>query len=704
MGFSYKSIDTKSPTMSAYSNNNVSFEVNNTKISPIEVESMDFNIESYDVTSNSNQSPAAISSLVGNDDTSFKSEAATACVVSTSILSGVVKIGEYVSDGTYFLNELPFYFGLKVKDFFMGTDDADKLMDNTLDFIRRDRTSELNQQFYENTEIGRKINEVSTIKYDSEEAMSIRNTSESVAKFGAATALTVASGGTAAPVIVGALYGSGKALETYSNKVDRENGESYNYTEAMFKAAAGGGTGAVEWWGMGQIGNMGLSGLKAIGSSGGKISLNGIKSAASNYLKDSGGLKKLLGENFKNFSFGDYTKSLGKALLRKDNLLPNIATSADHIVNWAFGDETGTEALKNIRNETLFNIAIESFSFFTKNMINYNYESSNKPLYKSAWKDSPIEEFCENVRNLYLKNDGLSILEKRDFVVEEIFSRVNENSVSFNIIDDIINTKSFDLCPDEFKDAFKLLSIEDYINWKADFNSLLDNSWIKSKSSLFENLIPNFDSNDFYKYVDENFKFYTADEWLESGRNLNQIGGHKASDDSINLLLTENVSEMKRTCFHELIHHFSTNNEGLIINTGFYRQYFDFNPDTFESKLVMYNQGLNEAMTDTITNRSLGTNYVGKKWAGYATINNYLDDILELTSKWDDSNKIDFEFLKKCYFSNDIDSLKNKFDNVMGDGFFDDYISKGFDLAEGSSDTSLLNEAVNQISSISGGY
>lgn len=701
MGFSYKSIDTKSPTMSAYSNNNVSFEVNNTKISPIEVESMDFNIESYDVTSNSNQSPAAISSLVGNDDTSFKSEAATACVVSTSILSGVVKIGEYVSDGTYFLNELPFYFGLKVKDFFMGTDDADKLMDNTLDFIRRDRTSELNQQFYENTEIGRKINEASTIKYDSEEAMSIRNTSESVAKFGAATALTVAFGGTAAPVIVGALYGSGKALETYSNKVDRENGESYNYTEAMFKAAAGGGTGAVEWWGMGQIGNMGLSGLKAIGSSGGKISLTGIKSAASNYLKESGGLKKLLGENFKNFSFGDYTKSLGKALLRKDNLLPNLATSTDHIVNWAFGDESGTEALKNIRNETLFNIAVESFGFFVKGSINDDELFAKPNFFDEYTNNLSMDDFCNYLKKTFINNENLSILEKRDYVLETLFSRVGDTDNCFKIIDDIIDSRSFDLCPEKLKKAFESLSLDDYVNWRVEYNSVLDKTWIKNDlPAYFKKFIPNFNEAEFLNYVDNNVKLYNQAEWLDSGRTIHTIGGFKPNENSINIYAIENLSELKRTIFHEFVHRYSQN--GAISGLEFSEIIEDDSIFGFHIG-DQIGTGWNEAITDTITNKYFGTKYVGNRWGGYHKLNQKLETVLDLTNSWGE-NKVSLEFIEGNYFSGTNNPIRSKFDAVMGEGFFNNYICKGLNnLYDNYTDEKLINEAIDLLIDKNGG-
>lgn len=280
---------------------------------------------------------------------------ATNTVAFTSVLSGLLKIGEGIDDGRVFLNNVPILLGAKVYDLATGKNTAKKRFDKTLDFIRRDRVSELNKSFYEDTIIGRFINENSYLKYDSAGAKSIRKAAEVTGKVAAATAATILSGGVAAPVILGAFYGGGKGAEKYAQSVDRENGEKYDYKRASLKFAANAATGAVEWWGYGQIGSTALNGAKALSA----LKASGADLSVSSLISK---IPKLSNMSLKEaMHFGNFKRILKTQLVSKNFMLPSAATTFDHAVNYVLGDETGAEAFKNIRREFLINLGFEIF-------------------------------------------------------------------------------------------------------------------------------------------------------------------------------------------------------------------------------------------------------------------------------------------------------------------------------------------------------
>ena len=230
-----------------------------------------------------------------------KQTLATGAVVYTSAKSGVAKIGELVVDGVALAGG-SIVSGLT----WLGNHDAGKnLMDGTLDFVRRDLVGEVNKNFYENNSIGKWINENSNLKYDSAGAQAIQNADEFVGKVALATAATVVSGGAVAPIVIGALYGAGNAGEKYTQSVDRNNGESYNYGKALLRTTAGAVAGAAEFYGYGQMGA-------------GMLGVNISPQASTSFVK-----------NF----------------LTKDTLLDSVSVVTDHGVNVAFGDETWQHAL-----------------------------------------------------------------------------------------------------------------------------------------------------------------------------------------------------------------------------------------------------------------------------------------------------------------------------------------------------------------------
>ena len=235
----------------------------------------------------------------------LKETGSTLFVAASSVLAGVQKVEEFVFDGIVFLRGTVVSGIVLLGDKIFGTDNASYIMDGTLDFIRRDLVGEARKNFYEDTGLGKWINDNSNLKYDSQGANGIQSLTEAAAKIAIATAATIATGGAAAPIAIGLLYGFGNATEKYTQSVDRENGESYDYKKAILKAIAGGAAGAAEFYGYGQMGAAVLG--------------KGITEAAST--------------------------SFVKNFINTDTAVDTLSVVIDHGVNVALGDENWQDAL-----------------------------------------------------------------------------------------------------------------------------------------------------------------------------------------------------------------------------------------------------------------------------------------------------------------------------------------------------------------------
>ncbi len=151
------------------------------------------------------------------DDNSFwdnalnvvKRTGATIAVGATSLLSGVLSIGEEIIDGAATI------VGCTAS--LLG---ADEFTNKVMDFVATDYVGELNKDFYEGTSLGRSINDASYMAYDSEAANKIQQ----VGKKAGELALAVATGGMGTAVTVGAfaLQGLGQAAQVEYQKPDDE--------------------------------------------------------------------------------------------------------------------------------------------------------------------------------------------------------------------------------------------------------------------------------------------------------------------------------------------------------------------------------------------------------------------------------------------------------------------------------------------------
>lgn len=267
--------------------------------------------------------------------TAVKQTVATNAVIYNSAKSGVLKLGEYLFDGgTAVVGSVA--AGIT---WLFDNDEAGNVMDWTLDEIRKDRVGDANKSFYENTELGKWINENSNLKYDSAGAKAIQTTTEFVGKIALATAATIVTGGAAVPFLamgLGAMYGVGKAGEQYTQSVDRLSGENYSYGKFFGKSAAGALSGAAEFYGYGQMGAGIYNGVKSL-SGAATLTKEATQKTAT--------------------TFG---KSFAKNFLEVDTFLDSGAVIVDHGVNWLTGDATLSEALKSAGVEFSFALGLNA--------------------------------------------------------------------------------------------------------------------------------------------------------------------------------------------------------------------------------------------------------------------------------------------------------------------------------------------------------
>ena len=196
----------------------------------------------------------------------IKTLQATNAVVLGKVTSGILKIGEYVQDGVAMLETTGASVITLGIDAVFGTNYTDDMWKSTMDYVAIDQVGNIEKGFYENTSLGKELNDESILKYNSKGAESIKNASKKVGEMVAATAVTVATGGTAAPLVaagIGFLEGTGQGGEKYFSMID-ENGNYTNrnvkgiglsYLEGIQKGS--------EWYISGQVGSGIYNGVKS---------------------------------------------------------------------------------------------------------------------------------------------------------------------------------------------------------------------------------------------------------------------------------------------------------------------------------------------------------------------------------------------------------------------------------------------------------
>ncbi len=292
----------------------------------IETDIMDFNLDNTETVITPEKFAAAVGirpvskaeSILAGIGNFFAEVGATAAVITTSVTSGVLKLGEKVLDGVVWVGA--------TAGRAMGFDTS-----GMREFIARDLVGEANEAFYENTDLGRMINDKSAMKYDSDLAKGVQNVSEKAAEIAAATALTVCTCGVAT-FAVGTVVGLGSAAEsTYQN-----NGVDTTVMQELGIAGSGVLTG-LSWMANGKLGQGAINLGKDIAES---------------------GAKEVLGSAAKHIFNKDFiTKQLKNTLsLRKITENGKVVLNFNALMNYvssAFG--TGQSLVPYITGEEEFN-------------------------------------------------------------------------------------------------------------------------------------------------------------------------------------------------------------------------------------------------------------------------------------------------------------------------------------------------------------
>lgn len=294
----------------------------------------------------------------------------TAAVIATSVKSGVAKLKESLLDGVLWLGTAAV---TGVATLFGEEEWANKVQNTMMDVIDFDIVGKVNEALYENTSIGRSINEKSIIKYDSEVAQHIQSASTKVYEFALATALTIVTGGAASPFVTplvvggtGFLIGAGDKAEENFSKEDRDFwGDSGEITLAA-------GIKALEFYSEGQMGDTILSGIGAIKSVG------GIK----NFL---GGIKTVLSNGQVSFLTKEALKNGFKATITDvDTYMDSIGAALDNIT---YDKENGIQIdWKGLAKETACNFAMNFVFGFSGSVLDTKMTSGMEKITASSKK------------------------------------------------------------------------------------------------------------------------------------------------------------------------------------------------------------------------------------------------------------------------------------------------------------------------------
>ena len=639
---------------------------------------------------------------------------ATVAVATTSVLSGVLDIGEAILDGGAWV-------AAKVVGI-ISEEGANAIEE----FIARDLVSEANEAFYENTEIGRTLNEASYMKYDSEAAQGIRSVSEDVGVFAIATALTVCTGGAAAPLTIGlgAAYGIGGAAEdTYATV-----GTNTSAIQELL-ILGNGALSALSWYTSGKLGK----GFIEIG-----------KSMAE------AGVKEILAEMCR----GIFSKEMLKELFKPSNIVGNaigtlmqaggdIGRIATKLYN---GGEVTAEEWALLVGELIvyFGLNIAEDALRTEitdfkapsNKIEADVEVTNHqndlddtleiPKTTSDLEDTlkiikiTVMDLDESVSedlvkfsrkhsiplDYYYTDEGrkmLDIYEKlKDISFEEFDSRFtglfSDEERYFEALEAIKNTKNrcniiTILNNEEIKSIEQFRDIQEIVLNRTSYSSM--------SSEMFENFrnvvetkgynvdawyIPIYDqlckrmdlstvdetirkrlsdftggyvSNEKTQSIIGSFEFEVDSDFRLRAKDELVAGFNDGEKSVINLKYT--VLEIEDIMNHESVHQISHNREINFDSTtgerislsGVSRAVYNRQKDKWEKT----REGLNESITEYFNIISHGEGYKKSFTSGYQAGVDALGTFV-------DNGLISLDDLKKFYFSNDGDGLVKYFDNI----------------------------------------
>lgn len=655
----------------------------------------------------------------------------SAVVVATSVKSGMAGLEEDIVDGALWLGTAAV---TGTATLFGEEEWANNAQDTMMDVISYDVVGEANKALYEKTSLGRKINEKSILKYDSEVAQNIQSVSTKATEVAAATALTVATGGVAAPVaalIVGGtgfLVGAGdKAQEDFSK-------DNRNFWENSKEIAISGGIKAVEFYSEGQMGAGAINAVGAIKSAGGVKNLfSSIKTVLANgegslFTKDA--FKNGIKATFKDPD--TYMDSLGAAF---DNITydnengiqidwKGLAkeTACNFAMNSVFGfvgnafETRMTSGIKNLELESTSGIKIEKgfpegydFSQPKKSVNQTNFEYSvDRKVYDLTDKYNYLRSL--NTHELINKgqnfdaNTGVKLTE-----VDELLKQYKKQIAELQDLvfkDDIVMTPRQRILYDTMNDYIEKLNkqfgseygadigirkVTAYANEYANKKVLKEVGLIKYIPEDYRKIIKDYSYNELQEYLFLRNQIKICNDFSKNGKMTNNYtnifskyvdANRIAQTKDVNIFLTDKA--------FSLIDPFE-NSTAMAFNDGF-NSYMNFSPiyspDIVKANIshenihqMSYNNGIHGICFDE---SHIGINETFTEYLNmislktdypkesYCAYQPMVNRLNLLVQKGVFTN----DDIMKAYFNNDISSIKNKVNQLAGSSnYYDEFVA-----------------------------
>ena len=302
----------------------------------------------------------------------------TDAVVTTKIVSGVTKLGEWVDDGLRIAQGWIFggnlATGIDLLDKHVFGDEG-KLKNNkiyqkanenwneTMNFVAEDRVGNAQEYFFEETEIGKQINEESALKYDGKFANATQNFTTNVAKYAAATAVTAFTGIPVITFAVGAVEGLGKNAEQYFSVTDEKGNYKYRNAKGIGLSALGAVEEGANWYIAGNSGNSVLNTAKILHTQSASQVVNNV---VSNLRMN----KSLLSMNLGQEASKQVAKEALIATLKSPYLY--IGTGANVANTVRTTEATGEFNLKNFVTREAFILASSFGGNYVQSKLNYS--------------------------------------------------------------------------------------------------------------------------------------------------------------------------------------------------------------------------------------------------------------------------------------------------------------------------------------------
>lgn len=559
---------------------------------------------------------------------------ATTAVFATSVLSGVAKIYEYIDDGvtwaggkvvegaSWLVGESAGLFSEDKKNSIMNR--RKDIKENVKNEIDRDKVGELNEWFYENTKIGQDINEASYLKYDSEAAKTTQNITTKIGEIGGATALTILTGGAAAPLVfsVGCAEGIGKTAEkTYQNGGDFDDG--------TFSILLSGGLNGLSWYANGKLGQ----GAYEIFNT---AKIVGLKSTATDLLSQVGN-KEFIIDTLKNGLNPLKTNLTGKTVLNV-NALMNYGSSAMAVA----GDFA--EVLNSEEGFTAENIAKLTAEYFGYLGLNIIEDTGRDFISGYTISEQQAQKFAQQIASNNSKVTLNDLNKFTDASKTKVLNSMDTHDLALQIQD---------LSADDIRKLSR----------SSSFNKKLIEVYCKEYSQ-------NISMEQYYQQL--GFSVGRASDRLS----LSQLmGDSKLYLNSIyNKLISENkdaFNEITKQMQKEFGNSFTYKKSGNIDTNKFYELLSPYMDSASREKFMSLNNGVASSFESTLTKTQKDSIFNYTCYGGFQ-INTYLND-----GVIDRGNDIGCFRTRDVYSS--IDEIQNSISKCLGNH---DYTTKDGSLLE----------------------